>query len=477
MTPSEYAAHDAVGLAALVARREVSPRELVDAAVAVIERHDPALNAVVMRDIEAARRAADGPLPAGPFRGVPFLAKDTNQDVAGFPTTHSSRFFEGSPPRADGELARRWLAAGLVILGKTNTPELAGDFTTEPALRGATRNPWRLDLSTGGSSGGAGAAVASGMVPMAHGTDLGGSIRMPASLCGVFGFKPTPGLVPLGPDRDEIACGLNSDHVLTRSVRDSAAMLDATAAPDPGAPYPPPAPARPYLVEAGQPAERLRVAVTTAAPGGQRVDPACVAAVEATRDLLAAMGHDIVPYAWSVGMEYLDASLPLWTAGIADEIDRRAAELGRGPAPGELEPLTLETYQRAKRTTLDALMAARRLGNRIRRRIAQDFLGFDVLVTPSTAGVALPLGRLGGISGTQDKDQWLGTGYDFAPFHELFNLTHQPAMSVPLHWTAEGLPVGVQVVGRHGEDGLLFRLAAALEQARPWAGRHPPLWG
>jgi amidase len=430
-----------------------------------------------MRDLDAARRAADGPLPNGPFRGVPFLAKDTNQDVAGFPTTHSCRFFEGSPVRQDGVLARRWRAAGLVILGKTNTPELAGDFTTEPALRGATRNPWKLDLSTGGSSGGAGAAVASGMVPMAHGTDLGGSIRMPASLCGVFGFKPTPGLVPLGPDRDEIACGLNSDHALTRSVRDSAALLDATMAPDPGAPYPPPAPARPFRVEVGAPTGRLRIAVTTQAPGGQAMHPESVAAVEATRTLLADMGHELVPYAWTVGMEYLDASLPLWTAGIADEIDRHAAELGRGPAEGELEPLTRETYERAKRLTAPEFMAARRLGNRIRRRMAQDFEAFDALVTPSTAGVALPLGRLGGVAGMQDKDQWLGTGYDFAPFHELFNLTHQPAMSVPLHWTADNLPVGVQFVARHGDDALLFRLAGALERAKPWAERHPPLWG
>lgn len=477
MPIAEYSAHDAVALAAMVRHGEVGALELVDAAIAVIERHNPRLNAVVQRGFEMARAAAKALDPTGPLAGVPFLAKDTNVDVAGFRTTHGSRYFADSPVREDDELPRRWRQAGLIILGKTNTPELAGDFVTEPTLWGPTRNPWSLDHTPGGSSGGAAAAVASGMVPMAHGTDSGGSIRVPAACCGVVGLKPSRGRVPEGPSQGVMIGGLNCEHGLTRSVRDSAALLDATSAPEPGAHYQAPPPARPFLEEVDRPTGRLKIAVMTKTAGDDDIHPDCVAAAEQTAGLLRELGHEAFPYAFSRKFDQLDLTAPHWMSVMAVAVEQRAREIGRPPRPDELEAITWKAWQDGRAMSLMSYLDMRRQGEAASRAIASEFRNFDLLLTP---GIGQPPARIGELDSRThgfDFESYARRAYAFCPFTELFNLTGQPAISLPLHWNADGLPIGVQFVARYGEEALLFRLASALEEARPWRDRHPPLWG
>jgi amidase len=474
MTPEEYAACDGVALAALVRRREVTPLELVELALGRIERLNPVLNAVVMLDAEAARRAAATLDPTAPFAGVPFLAKDTNQDVAPFPTTHGSRFLRSSPPRTDGELARRWRRAGLLILGKTNTPEFASDFVTEPLAYGPTRNPWHLDHTPGGSSGGAAAAVAAGMVPIAHGTDAGGSIRVPAAACHLVGLKPSRGRVPVGPAHGEIWFGLNHEHVLTRSVRDCALMLDATAGTDPGAPYGVPTPAQPFSTAPARDPAPLRVALTTVSIGGVRAEPALVEAVEATARLLEQLGHHVEPWRWPQDRGSGEVAGMLAAVGIAEEIDALARELGREPGPDDLEPATRAI--RALGLGMSALELARdlRARNRIARELAAALDGFDLLLTASTATLPPRIGAIADHGPGFDLAAWTARSYGYAAFTEIFNLTGQPAISLPAGIAPSGLPTAVQLAAAFGREDLLLSVAAQLERARPWMDRRPP---
>jgi len=471
---TDLARLDATAQADLVRRGEVKPLDLVDAAIARIERENPALNAVVTPTFVQAREAARGELPDGPFRGVPFLLKDLSAAWAGIPMTSGSAFLADFVPPVDSVLVERYRAAGLVFLGKTNCPEFGFLPTTEPALHGPTRNPWDLARTPGGSSGGSAAAVAAGMVPFAHGNDGGGSIRIPASCCGLVGLKPTRARITHAPLVGDVMSGLVEDHALTRSVRDSAALLDATAGPAPGDPYHAPPPWRPFLDEVGADPGRLRVAWSAANPIGAPVDPDCVRAVEDAAALCESLGHHVeeaIPVL--DGALLYESFLVVWIAGHAWAIDAMARALGRDPEEESFEPLTWALYRLGREVrAADYLLAITALQG-IARQVAGFFAGHDVWLTPTLAEPPPPLG-------TFDRDSTdalavFRRASEFVPFTPLFNATGQPAVSLPLHWSPAGLPIGVQLAGRFGDEATLFRLAAALEEARPWAGRVPPV--
>ncbi|HUF89243.1 MAG TPA: amidase family protein [Gemmatimonadota bacterium] len=472
---SDLACLDATTQADLVRRGEVTPLELIDAAIARIERGNPTLNAVVTPTFPKARETARGELPDGPFRGVPFLLKDLSAAWKGVRMTSGSAFLADYAPPVDSVLVERYRAAGLVFLGKTNCPEFGFLPTTEPALHGPTRNPWDLDRSPGGSSGGSAAAVAAGMVPFAHGNDGGGSIRIPASCCGLVGLKPTRARVTHAPLVGDVMSGLVVAHALTRTVRDSAALLDATAGPAPGDPYRAPAPARPFLDEVGADSGRLRIAWSAANPIGATVDPDCVRAVEDAAALCESLGHDVVEAAPALDGELLyESFLAAWTAGHAWGIDAMARATGRSPEAGSFEPLTWALYRLGREVrAADYLLAITALQG-IARQVAGFFAGHDVWLTPTLAEPPPPLGTFDGDS--TDALAVFRRASEFVPFTPLFNATGQPAISLPLHWSAAGLPIGVQFAGRFGDEAALIRLAAALEEARPWAERIPPAW-
>jgi len=459
---------DATAQAELVRRREVKPTELVDAALARIEQLNPGLNAVI---------ATFDPRPGwatGPFAGVPFLLKDLAVEVAGTPFTEGSRWLADNVSRHDQELAVRYHRAGLSLVGKTNTCEFGLSPTVEPALFGATRNPWDPDRSTGGSSGGSAAAVAAGLVPMAHGNDAGGSIRYPAAWCGLFGLKPTRGRVPLGPEYGDLTGGICAEHALTRSVRDSAALLDAVSGPAPGDPYWAPPPRRPFREEAGADPGRLRIGICTRPRGGQYVDPAWAAAAIRAGELLEQLGHH-VDEASPTGLddpEYGPALGVLFRAFTGWVIGYWIRRTGRPPADGEIEPQTRAYWESARRVTATDYLLAVGTMQRICRRVATWFATYDAWLTPTLGGAAPLLGELLGtadnpLRGSRNAGRYLM--FD----GELANVTGNPAMSVPFGVDEHGLPIGVHVLGRFGDEATLFRLAAQIEEARSWAHLRP----
>ena len=404
----------------------------------------------------------------------PFPAKDVNVHVAGFPTTHACRFFADAPAQtADSLLVARWRAAGMVVPVRTNTPEFATEFVCEPELYGPTANPWDRTRTPGGSSGGAAAAVASGMVPMAHASDSGGSIRVPAGCCGVFGFKPSSGLVATGSELGPLVGGLNCDHAITSTVRDSAALLDATAGPEIGASVPWTAPARPFLETLDRPVGALRIGVVTAAPSGQAPTADIAGKVESTARLLEDLGHRVRPWSWPIAEDAYDAAFAFWAGELAAMVAGRAEALGRAPRDGELGPLVAWSVAEAARLDATQVMRARGAMRTLQVRMAEAMGGVDVLLTPVTAEPPLETGVLGACM-EKGLDVWNERSARFAPYTETFNITGQPAMSVPLHAGADGLPVGMHFAGRVGEDALLLRLARQLEEAAPWIGRRPP---
>jgi amidase len=465
---------DATAQAELVRRKEVSAVELVEAAIARIERLNPSLNAVIAPMYEQARTAAAGSLPGGPFTGVPFLLKDLQAAYAGVALTSGSSFLRDFVPAHDSELVVRLKRAGLVIVGKTNTPEFGILPTTEPRLFGPSRNPWDTNRTTGGSSGGSAAAVAAGMVPMAHANDGGGSIRIPASCCGLFGLKPTRARNPLGPNFGDVFSGLVAEHAVTRSVRDSAALLDATSGPDLGDPYWAPPPARPFLQEVGADPGRLRIAFTAAAPTGVPVHADCVSAVREAAALCAELGHEVEEATPVIDGEMLrQAFMTMWAAGNAAILDGAALALRRVLAPEHFEPLTWALAEMGRRRNgADYLLALNWL-QRVARDVARFFTSYDVWLTPTLGEPPVPLGTFD--AAPDNPMQGMMRAATFVPFTPICNATGQPAMSVPLFWNAEGLPVGAHFVGRFGDEATLFRLAAQLETARPWANRRPPV--
>ena len=468
----ELAFLDATAQAELVRRKQLKPVELVDAAIARIERLNPALNAVITPMFELARSAANNPLPDGPFRGVPFLLKDLLASYAGVRMASGSSFLKEFVPEHDSELVGRLKRAGLVIVGKTNTPEFGILPTTEPRAFGPSRNPWASGRITGGSSGGSAAAVAAGMVAMAHANDGGGSIRIPASCCGLFGLKPTRGRNPLGPDFGDIMNGLVAEHAVTRSVRDSAGLLDATAGPDIGDPYYSPPPVRPFLQEVGADPGKLRIAFTTTAPNGVPIHADCVRAVHAAAELCSELGHAVNEAAPTADAELLANSFTVvWSVGCASIVEGAALLTRRKPTPDRFEELTWELAQQGRALSGPAYLGAVSVLQSIARQVARFFANYDIWLTPTLAEPPLPLGSFDAQPG--NPLYGLQRALAFVPFTPVCNVTGQPAMSVPLFWNAEGLPVGTHFVGRFGDEATLFRLAAQLEAARPWAARYP----
>lgn len=424
---------------------------------------------------ERALEQARGPLPAGPLAGVPFLLKDLGAWQAGVPQTSGSRAFRDFRPSADGPLVTAYRAAGLIIVGRTNTPEFGNHSTTEPVLFGPTLNPWALDRTVGGSSGGSAAAVASGMVPAASAGDGAGSIRIPASCCGVFGLKPSRGRVSRSPAGEEVG-GFNVRHAISRSVRDSAALLDAIRGTAPGDPYFAIPPERPYLDEVGLAPDRLRIAWSDVAPLGTGVDPECVAAVRRSASLLESLGHDVEVAAPEFDAEVMIGPMVLvWAVGNLEEATEAERILGRQLRVDELEDTTWELVEHGRRfSALDLINAVGELGAAA-RAIAPFFQTYDAWLTPT---LARPPEHLGVLNRSQGgAEEWWRFDCEFNAWNPIANITGQPAMSVPLHWTADGLPVGSLITGRYGDEATLFRLAAQLEQARPWADRLPPIFG
>ena len=466
---------DATAQAELVRRKEVKPIELVEAAIERIERVNPALNAVVTPMYDLAREAASGPLPAGPFAGVPFLLKDLIVAYAGVRMASGSRFLQEHVPDHDSELVLRYKRAGLIIAGKTNTPEFGLLPTTEPQLFGPTHNPWKAGRTPGGSSGGAAAAVAAGLVPMAHGADGGGSIRIPASCCGLFGLKPTRARTPFGPDLGDVLSGLDVQHAVTRSVRDSAALLDATAGPDLGDPYWAPPPARPFLAEVGVDPGPLRIGYTVEPITGGKVHADCLAAVEDAANLCAELGHQVEEASPPlIGPLIVHAFKTMWFAGAALSVDGVALTTGRAPAEDQFERLTWALAQEGRTQSAPAYLIAVAVLQQVARAIARFFVDYDIWLMPTLAEPPLALGEMD--SPPEEPLRGFGRAEEFAPFTPLQNATGQPAMSVPLYWNGEGLPIGTHFVGRFGDEATLFRLAAQLEQARPWRNRRPPVF-
>ena len=489
----DYDRYDATGLAELVKKRKVSPLELCEEAIRRIEKLNPVLNAVIYTMYDEARRAAKGPLPKGPFTGVPFLLKDVIQALAGAPLTFGCRAWKDYMPQFDSELVKRFKKTGLVILGKTNVPEFGLMPYTESELFGPARNPWNTERSPGGSSGGAAAAVASRMLPMAAGNDGGGSIRIPSSNCGLFGLKPTRGRNPLGPAYGEEWQGAVVEHVLTLSVRDSAAMLDAICGSDCGAPYVIPVPEMPYVQEIKKSPGKLRIAFSTRSVIDSEVHPECVKAVEETAKLLQKLGHRVEP-----GEPQLDGRaiaisyLMLYLGEVAADIGKTKALTGKKPKRKNFEAITWTLGLLGRTFSAGDFVREMRVWNDVSRAFGSFFEKYDLYLTPVTAFPPLKIGELqpkpaervmmkivnalglGGLlkaSGIVEKLAM--DSLSKFPFTQLANLSGLPAMSVPLHWTADNLPCGSHFIGRFGGEATLFRLAAQLEKAKPWFNKRP----
>ncbi len=472
----EYARYDATGLARLVRRRDVSPRELVDAAVARIERHNPKLNAIVYKAYDEARAASEKPLPDGPFKGVPFLIKDINLPVAGWPMTNGSAYLKDYRSPADGELTRRYRAAGVVLLGKTNTPEFGIPGTTEGRHLGICRNPWNTAHSSGGSSGGAAAAVASGMVPMAHASDGLGSIRIPAAQCGLVGLKPTQYRNPGGPDDRNRAHGLILDHVVTRTVRDCAIMLDWTGYPEDDAPYAAVPKVRPYADEIRTPPGRLKIGFTNETTHGLPLHRDVQATLDATAKKLETLGHVLLPnVSFGIDWRKLYAAQAAVSGGIfAASIAAWTKVLGREPTEVEFEPLAWASYRAAKALTGEQVGEGLQTLRLLCRQILALWRNFDVLLTPVTITPAPPIGHLDPVNvEPREFNRRQGRVFNFTP---PYNMTGQPSLSLPLGQSADGLPIGMMFTARYADEATLFRLAAQLEEAMPWRDRRPPIW-
>lgn len=466
MKPEEYTSHDACALAALIATGDIQPHEVLECAIACADHADPALHAIIHRLDESARGQLAS-LPQGVFSGVPFLLKDTGAAVAGAPMTSGSRLYAGNRSATDSTLVARYRAAGLVFLGKTNTPELGLSFTTEPLAQGATHNPWDLRRSPGGSSGGSVAAVAAGIVPMAHASDGAGSIRLPAAHCGLFGFKPSRARNPVGPVMGEGLSGMSSPHCVSRSVRDSAALLDVSAGPEVGDPYAIPPASRKFLAETQTDPRPLRIGFSISVPGGTALDPDCAAAAERAARLCEALGHRVEEAA----LDYDAAAVKsAWRkiCGVNAALGVRE-RLQAHPELSEetgLEPVNRAWMAEAAGITALAYAEAVNEIRRAGRRTGRSFEIFDIFLTPCAAAPAPPLGALACID--DDVDKFYDRFWAHGPFTAVYNATGCPAMTVPMGFSVQGLPVGAHFGAALGQDGILFALAAQIERAQPW---------
>ncbi|MHA6793183.1 amidase [Pseudonocardia bannensis] len=475
MRVDEYAAHDATGLAELIRNGAVSAGEVQAAAAAALDAVQPKLNALVdKRFTEPLAHNADGP-----FGGVPFAIKDLIIHAAGVPQRAGTRLLgEGIVMPEDTYLMARFRAAGLATMGVTATPEMGFNANTEPVANGSTRNPWDTERSPGGSSGGSAALVAAGALPVASASDGGGSIRIPAGACGLVGLKPTRGRTTVGPDYADPLLGLGIEFVLTRTVRDCAALLDAVHGAEPGDRYLLPAPVRPYAEEVRAGSPRLRVAVsTTPSSGPGSTDQQCVDAVRRVADQLESMGHLVVEAAPAVDAEQFDAAnLVAWCSFLADAVDTLAAALGATPGPDTLEATTLACAEHGRTLRASDLYATDRVFNATTRAVAAFFTEHDVLLTPTACAPNTPLGYLNANDPTLDARGWYERIFSFAGFTGVANVTGMPAVSLPLGWSAEGWPIGVQFGTGLGRESVLLALAGDLERAIGWADRRPAVW-
>jgi Asp-tRNA(Asn)/Glu-tRNA(Gln) amidotransferase A subunit family amidase len=472
-TFADYEQHDALGLADLVRRGVVTPGQLLDAAIERVEARNGQVNAVVLKLYDLARQAIADGLPDGPFRGVPYLMKDLTAPIKGVRMTRGSRFFADTPPATeDSEHVKRLKRAGLVIFGRTNTCELGLSLTCEPQLHGPTRNPWDLTRISAGSSGGAAAAVGARMLPMAHASDGFGSIRAPAACCGVVGLKPTRSRNTFAPVSGEGLGGLSTEHAVTLTVRDCAALLDATRGAGPGDPYVAPVPARPFREEVGASPGRLRIAWTARAPSGVPVDAEPLRTLAETVRLCADLGHEVVEAEPTVdGAAIVPTFLTLAAANTVVNLASHPTA-GRPAREGEVERVTWLTAQMGQRLSGADYVRATQTAHRLGRQMAAFHERWDVLLTPGLAALPVELGWIDMMM--DDVDEYWRRVFTFSPFTVWFNITGQPAMMLPLGH-AQGLPVAVQLVGRYGDEATLFRLAGQLEGARPWLGRRPPI--
>ena len=485
-----YETYDAVGLAELVRKGEATPAELLDAAKARAAEVNPKINAIVA-DVDPPTTEASADAA---FAGVPFLLKDLFQDLAGHVTTNGSRAYATTRAEETTTVVRRWLDAGLVVFGKTNTPEFGAKAQTEPALFGPARNPWNTDHTPGGSSGGSAAAVAAGIVPCAAASDGGGSIRIPASACGLFGLKPSRGLVPHGPAAGEGMGGLATNGVISRSVRDTAAMLDILAGPEPESPFLPALAGSRYFEEVGREPGPLRIAVCTASSINPDPDPEARAAAAEAAALLSSLGHDveIIDRAPFDDAALAKDFLTSWFVHAAHSVATAKALTAAKDSAFEPDTLVMAALGRATKS-VDFVQSIENRQLHV-RRLAEFHTTYDLLLTPTTAtppprvgafdappavlaaqNALLKVRGAGLLRLTPIVDQLISQNLGWVPYTQLANLTGRPAMSVPLHWTANGLPIGVQFVGRLGAEGQMLRLASQLEQAQPWADKRPPL--
>jgi Asp-tRNA(Asn)/Glu-tRNA(Gln) amidotransferase A subunit family amidase len=469
---TDYERYDGLGLAGLVKDGSVSASELLEAAIERVEQRNPAINAVVDRMYDQAKAAIAAGLPSGPFSGVPYLLKDSGPLYAGTITTLGSSIFRKFVPDQDSEIVVRLKQAGLVILGKTHTPEFGLSTSSESRLFGATHNPWNPEYSAGGSSGGSAAAIASGMVPAAYGSDGGGSIRIPASCCGLFGLKPTRARTPAGPEVGERWSGMVIAHAITRSVRDSAALLDATAGAEIGDPYWAPPPKRSFQAEVGADPGRLRIAFTTKPWRFHDVDSECVDALDEAAKLCEELGHH-VEEAWPE-IDKSELAKAVWiiiTAQTRALLQRATLVLGRQATLEDVETVTWAYSESARQFSASDYAEAITTVHRTGRVVGRFFTAYDILMTPT---MCTPPHKLSEVSMMRtDIEAYRNIVAGDVGFTQLFNAGGNPAMSVPLHWSAEGLPVGVQFAAQFGNEATLFRLAGQLETAQPWANRRP----
>ena len=471
---TDYEQYDGLGLADLVRRHKVTPRELLEAAIECVEARNTAVNAVVMKLYDDGRKAIAEGLADGPFRGVPFLMKDLTSPVAGVSMTRGSKFFaDTAPASADSEHVKRLKRAGLVIFGRTNTPELGLSLTCEPQLHGPTRNPWDVARISGGSSGGAAAAVAARMLPMAHASDGFGSIRVPAACCGLVGLKPTRSRNTFAPFSGEGLGGLSTEHAVTLTLRDCAALLDATCGPGPGDPYIAPLPAGPFLKEVGTRPAKLRIAWTAAAPNGAKVESECLRVLAETAKLCADLGHHVEECDPDIDRAAL---VPTFlTLASANTVVNLASHpsAGRPAREGEVERITWLTAKRGESVSGADYVRATQAAHRLGRQMAAFHAEWDVLLTPGLSAAPVRLGWIDMMM--EDVDEYWRRVFTFSPFTVCSNITGQPALMLPLGQSSGGLPLAVQFVARYGDEATLFRLGAQLEAARPWLGRKPAL--
>ena len=471
---AEYRKLDALSLCELVKTKQVTPEELLNTALARAAQVNPKINAIVLDHENVARNQLKDGLPQGPLTGVPYMLKDLGAQLKGTVTTGSLSLYREAVAQADTTFVERCKKAGLVIFGKTHSPELGLSPSSESRMFGATRNPWNLEHIAGGSSGGAAAAVAAGIIPTAHATDGGGSIRIPAACCGLFGLKPTRARTPIGPKRGEGWGGASIAHVVSRSVRDSAAFLDATAGAAPGDPYAAPHQARPFLDEVKAAPGRLRIAVSTTPPIPAAVHPDAIAAVKDAAKLCESLGHIIEEATPAInGMEIMAAQGVVISANVAFTVDEAAEALGRKARPEDVERATWFRVENARKTDSSAYARAMNTLHYLGRTVAAFMEDHDIILQPTAAQPPLKLGILN--MERTDLGEMFREMISFIPYTGIYNLTGQPSANIPLHWNAAGLPIGTMFTARFGDEATLFRLAAQLEQARPWKDRYAPL--